>query len=78
MGVGACRYHTIAVWNVPMFSTVTRQERAMDLHFYLTAAAAFAKGSADMFAIFISVLFGSFAFAAALSLRNIGRRYGIG
>ena len=50
----------------------------MDLHFYLTAAAAFAKGSTDMFAIFISVLFGSFAFAAALSLRNIGRRYGIG
>ncbi|MFT6791168.1 MAG: energy-coupling factor transporter transmembrane protein EcfT [Cellvibrionaceae bacterium] len=45
-----------------------------DLGFLLSAAEGYASMASNIFSIFLTVMFSSFAFAAALPLRNIGAR----
>ena len=48
--------------------------QAMELfNFYLATAVGFATQASSIFNLFITVMFSSFAFAAALPMRNIGR-----
>lgn len=44
-----------------------------ELNFYLDATAAYAEQSNTIFNMFLTVLFGSLAFSAAISLKGIGR-----
>jgi hypothetical protein len=45
------------------------------LNFYLASASGYAKQATSIFNMFITVMFSSFAFAAALPLKNIGSSY---
>lgn len=44
-----------------------------ELYFYLDATSAYAVQSNTVFSMFLTVLFSSLAFSAALSLKGIGR-----
>jgi hypothetical protein len=48
-----------------------------ELNFYLAAANAYASQATSVFNMFLTVLFGSLAFAAAMSLKDIGNQVNI-
>jgi len=47
------------------------------LNFYLSAASAYADQASTVFNMFLTVMFGSFGFAAALPLRDIGMHFNV-
>jgi len=49
-----------------------------ELDFLLSTTQAYVANASDIFNLFLTVVFGSFAFAAALPLRNIGRLFTVG